>query len=658
MVEVASAHTDRFITGASFHSASSAQYPSDSEVMEQAQQSRGDTDLNYFHALAQIEEQLTVGEFTKVRGLSDCCRADGKVELHRWTAKAGVSEAVVVKRVTAERVNSNRGKEPCEKTVHRLRSVRNSEDCLTEIGVYCYLRQQQDVPQYILRMHTVFAVGTDIWLVLDHAEGGDLFSVVQNMRQDESKTPEALHRLMLWTWQLLQAVCYLHRHRVGHRDISMENVLLTDGVVRLMDFGQAVQTQSLQGHPLRYYSALGKPYYRPPECYIPTQDVVDVVTPLSACPGQVAFARTVDSSFMCEVLLPACAQPGQKCSAEPVGYTVPAVDVFACGVCLFIMATGVPPWRTAMLSDGHFAWVHSKGAAALLRAWKKQLPPEAENLLVSTLSSDPSQRPTADACLAHPWFSALSGVPVAMQQTSPLSPDVPPSACALSPSTSAGSTTASEGASGHSSLSDAEVALLTGQPLGAPAGDAYASADFGGSSCPGAASGDFYRFDGMDSLGPKRSDESLHVGVSDVPPPPADLTGACGPLGDSSLEVLPFEECHVPPRRPQDGLFKLEPTTFHVSANSPLEVGNHLLFFLATVVGASVRKVDRQKFTIKADVDGAKGTCTLKVRVYAEDGGYAVEFQRRNGDSMALNLVYQQALKSGLSVIAEEGGVI
>lgn len=37
--------------------------------------------------------------------------------------------------------------------------------------------------------------------------------------------------------QLLQGLAYLHRHGILHRDIKPENVLVTDGVVRLLDFG-------------------------------------------------------------------------------------------------------------------------------------------------------------------------------------------------------------------------------------------------------------------------------------------------------------------------------------------------------------------------------------------------------------------------------------
>ncbi len=53
--------------------------------------------------------------------------------------------------------------------------------------------------------------------------------------------------------QLLQGLAYLHRHGILHRDIKPENVLVTDGVVRLLDFGlshKANDDEAVAGSPL------------------------------------------------------------------------------------------------------------------------------------------------------------------------------------------------------------------------------------------------------------------------------------------------------------------------------------------------------------------------------------------------------------------------
>ena len=46
---------------------------------------------------------------------------------------------------------------------------RDAEDPLAEIGVFGYLRQCEQVPEYILEMRLAFLAQEDVWLVLEHA---------------------------------------------------------------------------------------------------------------------------------------------------------------------------------------------------------------------------------------------------------------------------------------------------------------------------------------------------------------------------------------------------------------------------------------------------------------------------------------------------------
>lgn len=375
------------------------------------------SDLNYYHEKAKFDAWLCKGDFTVVRHLANCCAEGGVVELQRWWPSGrscGAPEEdgklVVVKRVKASRVFANRSVEANERLARGAVGVsrRLSEDTLNEIGVYCELSGHADMPQYLLKMHAAFHAESDVWMVLEHADGGDMFDAVQQAAGNLS--PQLFRP---WSWQLLQAVQYLHRHCIAHRDISIENMLIRGGIVRLMDFGQAVRTSTpgRENVPYRFFGLVGKPFYRSPECHLPPGDKVQVLVPGHAKPDEVIFTRSVCGEFLCEVRLPPVAEPGQMCLAENWGYAATSLDIFACGVCIFVMATGQPPWREAIPKDPHFTWVRTHGIVKLLRGWGKQQT-VVEELLAQMVSSDPAGRPTAAACLDHKWFAPLRGMPV------------------------------------------------------------------------------------------------------------------------------------------------------------------------------------------------------------------------------------------------------
>ncbi|CAJ1338029.1 unnamed protein product [Effrenium voratum] len=370
-----------------------------------------------------IESLISNGNFTKRRELSACCRGEGKVELHamrrvnRWKATDDKEELVVVKKLPAARVNVNKGKPASEHALHQRVIARDAEDPLAEIGVFSFLRRCDNIPQYILEMLSAFQVENEVWLVLEHADGGDLFGVIS------SKRPGA-QMLLLWTWQLLQAVRFLHNQGICHRDISLENVLLSGGDVRLMDFGQAV-TSNESGELLRYFVPAGKPYYRPPETYIPNTRAIEVIAPKNSGLGQVALAATPAQDFLCHVRLLESARPGQLVAAEPWGYTAPPVDVFACAVSMLIMFFASPPWRQARPTDNYFQWVQSNGVMALAKSWQKALPAAAGDLLGQMLSASPEQRPGIDECLAHSCFASLRSAPIAVRDESEAFPSAP-----------------------------------------------------------------------------------------------------------------------------------------------------------------------------------------------------------------------------------------
>ncbi|KAG0145174.1 hypothetical protein CROQUDRAFT_716225 [Cronartium quercuum f. sp. fusiforme G11] len=85
---------------------------------------------------------------------------------------------------------------------------------------------------YIVNLHNAFANSEYLFMVLDFAQGGDLFTLIGKF----SKLPENLAKL--YVAELSCALEHLHNNSIIHRDLKPENVLIThDGHVKLVDFG-------------------------------------------------------------------------------------------------------------------------------------------------------------------------------------------------------------------------------------------------------------------------------------------------------------------------------------------------------------------------------------------------------------------------------------
>eukprot|EP00927_Polykrikos_kofoidii_P005920 TRINITY_DN12383_c0_g1_i1.p1 TRINITY_DN12383_c0_g1~~TRINITY_DN12383_c0_g1_i1.p1 ORF type:complete len:478 (-),score=55.16 TRINITY_DN12383_c0_g1_i1:523-1956(-) len=370
-----------------------------------------DTNVGYFHGFADSPADVPDGTFTVVKRIAPAIH--GEVLECNWLSadeSVDCEGHVAVKRIARTVIDSFKVHNADERTLHLNRHrAPHAEDALTEIGVLSFLSKRVDLPEYILRMHGIFSDARHVWIVSELARGGDLFSLAASGKQLPEKHVQHYSR------QLLVAVAYLHEHGIGHRDISLENVLLDrphdsslPSNVRLMDFGMSVQSRSASGTLLRYFLSVGKDFYRAPECHMPAAArEVSIFSPMKSQPGDIV--QTACNGVLCEVRLPQTATPGKVCKAEIWGYEVPPADVFSCAVCVFILGWQSPLWNRAVLGDRSFAFFHGRGdsgVADLLRSWKKQAHSSNMLELVSEmLRVSPGRRPTAAACLGRSWFA-------------------------------------------------------------------------------------------------------------------------------------------------------------------------------------------------------------------------------------------------------------
>jgi serine/threonine protein kinase len=281
------------------------------------------------------------------------------------------------------------------------------EDAITEISVMNHLTSCEQAP-WLLRCLGVFRSDEKVYVVTEYATGGELFDTI--LQRGAMKEDRARHTFN----QILQAVNFLHRKNIAHRDISLENILCHGNDIRVIDFAQCVTTHDAAGDTLWYFGSAGKGNYRAPECTLPATNAVTAKVPQNFCGEcRVVFTSSRQGNFLFNVRLPADAQPGSYSQAELVGFLACPLDMFALGVCLFMMLTARPAWAQASLSDEFFRRIYSRGDAGLgdyvQNILRKTLPSsDAMDLLVNLLKPDPFQRLESASAEAHPWLANVA----------------------------------------------------------------------------------------------------------------------------------------------------------------------------------------------------------------------------------------------------------
>uniref|UniRef100_A0A914W345 cyclin-dependent kinase n=1 Tax=Plectus sambesii TaxID=2011161 RepID=A0A914W345_9BILA len=125
--------------------------------------------------------------------------------------------------------------------------------CIREIA----LLRELDHP-HIVKLLDVVHSARNLYLVFEFCNQ-DLKAYLDRLG---SRALPAVH-VQSFTWQLLQGLAYCHTHRVLHRDLKPQNLLLDgDGVIKLADFGLARSF----GVPSRCYThEVVTLWYRAPE---------------------------------------------------------------------------------------------------------------------------------------------------------------------------------------------------------------------------------------------------------------------------------------------------------------------------------------------------------------------------------------------------------
>ena len=127
----------------------------------------------------------------------------------------------------------------------------------------------------IIRLHGTFADPVNVYLVTEYCSGGELWELCKSVGEPE-------YRSQVFFRQLIDAVSYMHRMGIAHRDLKAENVLLTSDfqTIKLCDFGSCRDffnpsitgsgTPSQRGPAFEHY--VGTPNFLSPEAITNTEN--------------------------------------------------------------------------------------------------------------------------------------------------------------------------------------------------------------------------------------------------------------------------------------------------------------------------------------------------------------------------------------------------
>ena len=92
----------------------------------------------------------------------------------------------------------------------------------------------------VVQIYEIIETEQDLYLVMEFVNGGDLHSLLTEMRRRGESVPE--QQLLMWLTQICSALAHLHRQRVLHRDVKTANIFVSaQSTLKLGDFGLAVR---------------------------------------------------------------------------------------------------------------------------------------------------------------------------------------------------------------------------------------------------------------------------------------------------------------------------------------------------------------------------------------------------------------------------------
>ncbi|XP_057764127.1 CBL-interacting serine/threonine-protein kinase 12-like [Salvia miltiorrhiza] len=241
--------------------------------------------------------------------------------------------------------------------VYHARNVKSNENVaikvidkekILKVGLTAHVKREISILRRvrhpnIVQLFEVMATKTKIYFVMEYVRGGELFSKVAKGRLKEDLARKYFQ-------QLISAVSFCHARGVYHRDLKPENILLDEeGNLKVSDFGLSAISEQIKQDGL-FHTFCGTPAYVAPE----------------------VLARK--------------------------GYNGEKVDLWSCGVVLFVLMSGYLPFH-----DQNVMAMYKRIYKGDFRC-PRWFSPELIRLVSRMLDANPETRITIPEIMNNRWF--------------------------------------------------------------------------------------------------------------------------------------------------------------------------------------------------------------------------------------------------------------
>eukprot|EP00830_Metopus_es_P017914 TRINITY_DN6067_c0_g2_i2.p1 TRINITY_DN6067_c0_g2~~TRINITY_DN6067_c0_g2_i2.p1 ORF type:complete len:423 (+),score=78.40 TRINITY_DN6067_c0_g2_i2:63-1271(+) len=200
---------------------------------------------------------------------------------------------------------------------------------------------------HIVKLYEFYSDSKYYYMVTEYVDGGELFDEIQRRKGFSEEMAADI------TGQLLSSIVYCHERKIVHRDLKPENILIDEVTeskikIKVIDFGTAESFKTNE----KLKTTMGTPYYIAPEVLMKSYD--------------------------------------EKC------------DIWSCGVILFILLSGIPPFNGP--TDEDIMKSVKKGKYNFNNAIWEDISESAKDLIKKMLEFIPAKRIAAKDAYCHEWI--------------------------------------------------------------------------------------------------------------------------------------------------------------------------------------------------------------------------------------------------------------